>query len=209
MSIRGSHKTSPTDAKTDEIDDLVEWLGILVRQVDSSLIDEWERLLNPAETVEAPDEPIAVTSRPEPFASWFATRPFAGFNSWRGRRAKPQHLARRRTRATPPSPVCGPKKSSRHYSPTGRCMTRSTPVKRSRSRALHYDADSGVVTQTLVDPLEHFEWRWWAMSTRNSATFLAVPYWRSTGLSSSRPTLGLAPSRHRACCPPRQARRRQ
>ena len=31
----------PEDAKTDELDDLTEWLGAVVRQVDSSLIDEW------------------------------------------------------------------------------------------------------------------------------------------------------------------------
>ncbi|HEX2356839.1 MAG TPA: DUF3516 domain-containing protein [Micromonosporaceae bacterium] len=41
-------QTVPEDAKTDELVDLVEWLGELVRQVDSSLIDEWERLRNPA-----------------------------------------------------------------------------------------------------------------------------------------------------------------
>ncbi len=35
------------DLKTDEIDDLIAWLGALVRQVDSSLIDEWERLIDP------------------------------------------------------------------------------------------------------------------------------------------------------------------
>ncbi len=34
----------PDDAKTDELDDIVEWVGAVVRQVDSSLIDEWEQL---------------------------------------------------------------------------------------------------------------------------------------------------------------------
>ena len=40
-------QTVPDDAKTEELIDLTEWLGELVRQVDSSLIDEWERLRNP------------------------------------------------------------------------------------------------------------------------------------------------------------------
>ena len=40
-------QTVPEDAKTDELYDLTEWLGELVRQVDSSLLDEWERLANP------------------------------------------------------------------------------------------------------------------------------------------------------------------
>jgi superfamily II RNA helicase len=37
----------PEDAKTEELYDIIDWLGALVRQVDSSLIDEWERLRNP------------------------------------------------------------------------------------------------------------------------------------------------------------------
>ncbi|WP_344614610.1 DEAD/DEAH box helicase [Dactylosporangium salmoneum] len=55
-------QTVPEDARTEELTDLIEWLGELVRQVDSSLIDEWERLRNPSaveETVR--DEPPAVT----------------------------------------------------------------------------------------------------------------------------------------------------
>ena len=48
-------QTVPEDGKTEELIDLIEWLGELVRQVDSSLIDEWERLRNPdpAEVVAA------------------------------------------------------------------------------------------------------------------------------------------------------------
>src|SRR5690606_15974098 len=30
--------------RTEEVDTLIEWLGALVRGVDSSLLDEWERL---------------------------------------------------------------------------------------------------------------------------------------------------------------------
>jgi superfamily II RNA helicase len=46
-------QTVPEDAKTEELIDIIEWLGELVRQVDSSLIDEWERLRDPT------DEPMA------------------------------------------------------------------------------------------------------------------------------------------------------
>ena len=49
-------QTVPGEAKTDELVDLEEWLGELVRQVDSSLLDEWERLRNPG------DEPVAATA---------------------------------------------------------------------------------------------------------------------------------------------------
>jgi hypothetical protein len=41
---RAARQTIPDDAKTDELRDLIEWLGELVRQVDSSLVDEWEVL---------------------------------------------------------------------------------------------------------------------------------------------------------------------
>jgi superfamily II RNA helicase len=55
-------QTVPEDAKTEELIDLEEWLGELVRQVDSSLIDEWERLRNPTgEVVAVASTPPAVT----------------------------------------------------------------------------------------------------------------------------------------------------
>ncbi|QUH00696.1 DUF3516 domain-containing protein [Saccharopolyspora erythraea] len=51
--------TVPADAKTEELGDIVEWLGELVRQVDSSLLDEWERLRNPeAEAASAGASPV-------------------------------------------------------------------------------------------------------------------------------------------------------
>lgn len=44
---RALRQTVPDDAKTEELIDLIEWLGETVRQVDSSLLDEWEQLQNP------------------------------------------------------------------------------------------------------------------------------------------------------------------
>ena len=41
-------QTVPDEAKTEALADLVEWLGELVRQTDSSLLDEWEQLANPS-----------------------------------------------------------------------------------------------------------------------------------------------------------------
>jgi hypothetical protein len=40
-------QTIPELARTPEVDEVIEYLGTLVRGVDSSLIDEWERLRNP------------------------------------------------------------------------------------------------------------------------------------------------------------------
>jgi superfamily II RNA helicase len=58
-------QTVPEDAKTEELIDLIEWLGELVRQVDSSLIDEWERLRNPTDDPDAAvadERPTGVTA---------------------------------------------------------------------------------------------------------------------------------------------------
>jgi superfamily II RNA helicase len=55
--------TVPESARTDELVDLTEWLGELVRQVDSSLLDEWERLSSP-EALEGPAAPAE--DRPAP-----------------------------------------------------------------------------------------------------------------------------------------------
>ncbi|NUT38307.1 MAG: DUF3516 domain-containing protein [Hamadaea sp.] len=51
---RALRQTVPPDARTEELDDLIEWLGELVRQVDSSLLDEWEQLRNPTDDPTAP-----------------------------------------------------------------------------------------------------------------------------------------------------------
>jgi superfamily II RNA helicase len=55
---RALRQTVPDEAKTEELADVVEWLGELVRQVDSSLLDEWEKLAAGA------DDPAAVEGRP-------------------------------------------------------------------------------------------------------------------------------------------------
>jgi len=41
---KGLERNVPEETKTEELLDLTEWLGELVRQVDSSLIDEWRQL---------------------------------------------------------------------------------------------------------------------------------------------------------------------
>jgi hypothetical protein len=53
----------PAAARTEELTDIVEWLGELVRQVDSSLLDEWEQLTSPDQPLTAP---VAVPARPRP-----------------------------------------------------------------------------------------------------------------------------------------------
>ncbi|CAN5439940.1 DEAD/DEAH box helicase [soil metagenome] len=69
--LRATRQTIPDEAKTEELRDLIEWLGELVRQVDSSLLDEWEALTNPELSVTGeldapvvpPTPPSVVTNR--------------------------------------------------------------------------------------------------------------------------------------------------
>ncbi|HEV2253243.1 MAG TPA: DUF3516 domain-containing protein [Streptosporangiaceae bacterium] len=62
-------QTVPDEAKTEELTDLIEWLGEIVRQVDSSLLDEWERLRNPSAVASASSDgqPASVTSNVRAF----------------------------------------------------------------------------------------------------------------------------------------------
>ncbi|MBN9151692.1 MAG: DUF3516 domain-containing protein [Micrococcales bacterium] len=65
--FRAIRQTIPESAKTEEIQDLIEWLGELVRQVDSSLLEEWEELSHPGaahddERVVPPPPPSVVTN---------------------------------------------------------------------------------------------------------------------------------------------------
>jgi superfamily II RNA helicase len=66
--LSGAYKalvqTVPESAKTDDLYDLTEWLGELVRQVDSSLLDEWEALAHPEVLVD--EIPTTVDHAPPP-----------------------------------------------------------------------------------------------------------------------------------------------
>jgi superfamily II RNA helicase len=64
-------QTVPDNAKTEELIDLIEWIGEVVRQTDSSLLDEWEQLSDPSEpealitasSMEAAPKPITANER--------------------------------------------------------------------------------------------------------------------------------------------------
>src|SRR5215204_6767314 len=44
---RALRQTVPERIRTEALDDIIEWLGETVRQIDSSLLDEWEALTDP------------------------------------------------------------------------------------------------------------------------------------------------------------------
>jgi hypothetical protein len=63
---KGFVQTVPETAKTDELYDVSDWLGLVVRSVDASLLDEWEQLQSPEDDAGVPverkeDEAVDIT----------------------------------------------------------------------------------------------------------------------------------------------------
>ncbi|WP_417509707.1 DEAD/DEAH box helicase [Microbacterium sp.] len=70
---RAASQTIPEELKNEDLRDLIEWLGELVRQVDSSLLDEWEELRagtdNGIVDLHRPDEEPIVPPAPKRLTS--------------------------------------------------------------------------------------------------------------------------------------------
>ncbi len=79
-------QTVPDAAKTDEVRELEAYLGAMVRQVDSSLLEAWEKMQNP--TFEAEDaaevraEPKDLTRDVKTFTASIRARLFAFLGAW-------------------------------------------------------------------------------------------------------------------------------
>lgn len=61
-------RTLPVELRTEELESVIEWLGVLVRGVDSSLLDEWEALTHPEDDGDAasevrPDSPRTLSAQ--------------------------------------------------------------------------------------------------------------------------------------------------
>jgi len=61
---RALRQTVPDEVKTDELDEIINWLGETVRQTDSSLLDEWEALTDPESVARAAAGEAAPPPRP-------------------------------------------------------------------------------------------------------------------------------------------------
>ncbi|GGI45663.1 superfamily II RNA helicase [Agromyces flavus] len=62
--FRAIRQTVPDEAKDEELLDLIEWLGELVRQVDSSLVDEWAELVDPTAHLPEDEQPVVPPAPP-------------------------------------------------------------------------------------------------------------------------------------------------
>jgi superfamily II RNA helicase len=65
-------QTVPQDALREDLQDIISWLGEMVRQVDSSLLDEWEKMTSgeseaPAEEAALPPAPPRLTDNARAF----------------------------------------------------------------------------------------------------------------------------------------------
>ncbi len=165
---KGLGQNVPEEEKTEDLDDIIEWLGALVRQVDSSLIDEWERLRNPesdqpsagygdASLVPRPGTDASnVTSNARAFRVMVRNQAFAWV----------QLLAFRQRYLT----LCEAATDESGYDSIDAIVEAMSEYWESydsigvdadaRSASLHiFDFETGRVTQILDDPEGHHEWR--------------------------------------------------
>ena len=61
--FRALDRTVPEDKRTDQVDDIVAWLGLVVRSVDSSLVDEWANAGAPMDAAPPVPSDQVVTDR--------------------------------------------------------------------------------------------------------------------------------------------------
>ncbi|MGI9612588.1 MAG: DEAD/DEAH box helicase [Acidimicrobiales bacterium] len=160
----------PEDDKTDAIVDLTEWLGEVVRHVDSSLIDEWDRLRDPDDT--DPDNTDPDNADPDNTAGTAEPRPPTDEHDiLANRRAFTVMvrneafrlvtlLARKRPRDLP---VDDPELLDEIAAALDELWDEHDEIlldadARSPARFL-YDHDAGTVTQIIHDPEDIDEWR--------------------------------------------------
>ncbi len=139
----------PADAVTEDLEDLTEWLGAVVRQVDSSLIDEWDRLTNPDMGPEVEVEhPLVdeydVTTNPRAFRVMVRNEMFRWV----------QCLATERYHLLPPGDHA--EELDRYWDEFDEILTDGDARYRDR---FNYDPKTGVATQLLHDPDDIDAWR--------------------------------------------------
>ena len=153
---RALRQTVPEDAKTDELTDLIEWLGELVRQVDSSLIDEWERLRNPT------DEPLRrrrAAARGDPQRTGVpGPGPQRTVPPGRAGRPAPLRRAGRTRRATPAGTPTRGRTRSRTTSTSTKTLGVGSDARGPALVAITIGPDTWTVRQTFDDPAGDHDW---------------------------------------------------
>jgi hypothetical protein len=133
---RAIRQTVPAEARTDELADIIEWLGELVRQVDSSLVDEWSALVDPPRTSRGRRSGRAAGAAVDPHEP--ARSRCSCATSCSG--ACSSRLCRTTTRWSPSTPTStGPKPSTATTTST----TRSSPAPGALAAALRHRRGCG------------------------------------------------------------------
>ena len=159
---KGLVQNVPEELATTELGDIVAWLGAVVRQVDSSLIDEWERLLHP-EDLESVDDlrPTLPTGERtivddhRAFRVMVRNRAFDWVQKLARRRGYDEIVADA-DRERWPSGETLIKAMQPYWAEHDEILT--DPGARS-GELFHYDRSTGNVTQILRDPDDTNEWR--------------------------------------------------
>jgi hypothetical protein len=141
----------------DELDEIAHWLGTLVRQVDSSLLDEWERLQNPDDELDTSVRPpsgdvsdssgeITITTDQRAFTTMVRNASFRWI----------EQLSRRER---PKGSVEGlnARELMEPYWDEYEAIEIDGDAR--HSSRFQFDARSGEVSQTIHDPEGHDEWR--------------------------------------------------
>ncbi len=157
---KGMVQNVPDAAKTDEVYDLEEWLGEVVRQTDSSLLDEWERIQAGVDLVDADvallePERTDVTTNRRAFAVMVRNEAFRWVHLL-ARRAYDEFadLPGADGERVRPSEV---EAAMAEYWEEYRTIGIDADA-RSASN-FEWDQVAGVVTQIIVDPDDNREWR--------------------------------------------------
>ena len=168
---RTLRQTVPEKHRSPELDELVEWLGETVRQIDSSLLDEWEALADPAHVRagRGPARPAAAAA-----ADLGAGPPVPRDDPQRavapGRAGRPRRRGRPGRAGVRDRPARGPAAGGRDDAhPTGTPAWRATTPTTTRSgstptpaaRRCWRSSTTGRVwslRQTLHDPAGDHDW---------------------------------------------------
>ncbi len=160
---KGLVQNVPEDLATDELGDIVAWLGAVVRHVDSSLIDEWERLLHPDEAKSIdelrpalPTGERTIVDDDRAFRVMVRNRAFDWVQRLARRRGYDEIVADAADRERWPSGETLIEAMGPYWAEHDAILVDGG----ARSGELfRYDRASGLVTQILRDPDDTNEWR--------------------------------------------------
>ncbi len=159
---KGLVQNVPEELATDELGDIIAWLGAVVRHVDSSLIDEWERLLHPDDVDSVDDlRPTLPTGERSivddhrAFRVMVRNRAFDWVQKLARRRGYDEIVADA-DRERWPSGEALIEAVQPYWAEHDEILT--DPGARS-GELFHYDRSTGRMTQILRDPDDTNEWR--------------------------------------------------